>query len=88
MKKSEKARLLLLEMAVNKHNQLVNGSVFKTDFGAADIIKKLITEVKILSLENKKHRKIIEVQNLYIKKKENEIESLQKISEDLKNNSD
>ena len=88
MKKSEKARLLLLEVAINKHNQLVSGSVFKTDFGAADIIKKLITEVKILSLENKKHKKIIEVQNLYIKKKENEIESLQKISEDLKNNSD
>ena len=88
MKKSEKARLFLLEVAIKKYNQLVSGSVFKTDFGAADIIKKLVTEVKILSLENKNFRKIVEVKDFYIQKKENEIENLRKVNKDLKNSSD
>ena len=87
MKKTEKARLLLIEAAIRKHNQLVSGSVFKTDFGAADIIKKLITEVKILSLENKNFRKVVEVKNFQIEKKESEIKSLQETVEDLKNSS-
>ena len=77
MKKVEKARLLLLETALKKHNQLMSGSAFPTDFAAAEIIKNLVTEIKILSLENKKYKKIIEVQNLYIKKKESEIKRLQ-----------
>ena len=55
----------------------MSGSAFTPDFSAAEIIKNLVTEIKILSLENKKYKKIIEVQNLYIKKKESEIKRLQ-----------
>jgi|TARA_R110002073_G_scaffold303986_1_gene472586 hypothetical protein len=70
------ARAVLMKEAAKKYNQMVSGSAFATDFSAAEIINQLISEVRILNLENKKYKKIITYNKFYIEEKEKEIKNL------------
>lgn len=73
---SDEARIFLMKTAAEKYDHMISGSAFSTDFVAAGIINQLISEVRVLNLENKKYKKIITYNKFYIEEKEKEIKSL------------
>ena len=81
--KTTNKRLLLVEEANAKIEQLKAGSVFRTDFASADLLERMSLEIKLLSFENKNLKKKIKFKDLYAKKQENIIEELETKNKDL-----
>jgi len=74
MKKNRKERRHeLLERAESRISIINNDYVFKADFECARILKEMILEIRILAHENNKYKKILEYNQLYIRKLEKKI---------------
>ena len=82
-KEAPNKRLLLIEEANAKIQQLKEGSVFRTDFASADLLERMSLEIKLLSFENKNLKKKIKFKDLYAKKQETVIEELEIKNKDL-----
>ena len=82
-KEAPNKRLLLIEEANAKIEQLKEGSVFRTDFASADLLERMSLEIKLLSFENKNLKKKIKFKDLYAKKQETVIEELEIKNKDL-----
>jgi hypothetical protein len=59
------------------------GPAYATDFNAARIIGQLVKELKLLKMENKAKKKIIEFNKIYFKKYEMDILALEQKNADL-----
>ena len=82
-KKAEDTHDLLIKTASEKYDRLMAGPVFSTDFESARLISQMIVELKLLKLENKAGKKMIEFNKIYLKKYEMEISLLKQKNDDL-----